>query len=181
MSGRALLATAALLAAAGCAAPRGGGPTAPAARVGETVVLAARPSAGGRYLGSAACRGCHPGAWERWSATAHAAPLAGLPAEAAGDPACLRCHATGYGDALGYRDPSSTPELGAVGCEACHGPGADHALGRWPALVPPPLPGSCAACEANRACRACHTPERSPRFELGRDLERVSCSGGAGR
>ncbi len=82
--------------------------------------------------------------------------------------ACLRCHVTGYGDRLGYRAGGEGPDLANVGCEACHGPGADHGRSAHPELVPTRTGGECPPCEINRICRLCHTPERSPGFDLAR-------------
>ena len=159
---------------AGCAAA--GGP--PVARepapVGAVVVLGAPPAGEGRYLGSEACRGCHPEAYARWRATRHAAPYAGLAAADRGNPACLRCHVTAFADPAG--GAAGAEALAAVGCEACHGPGADHAGSRHPGLVATATGGECPPCEANRICRRCHTPARSPGFELGPALARVACA-----
>ena len=171
---------AAAIAASGCAAGGAGGGAPPSAtRVGATVLLDADPGGGARYAGSEACRGCHPRAWERWRATGHATEFAGLTGTDRGAPACLRCHVTGPGDPRGYREDGGGPDLAAVGCEACHGPAADHAESRHPELIPTATGGECPPCEANRICRLCHTPARSPAFDLAAYLARVSCSGAA--
>jgi hypothetical protein len=176
MRARAAL-TAALAAAiaTGCAAADG---PAPETRVGPLVILAGDPGGGARFAGSGACRGCHREAWERWRASAHAAAFAGLQGPERDDPACLRCHVTGHGDPRGFRADGGGPDLAAVGCEACHGPAADHAGSRHPEFVPTATGGECPPCEANRICRLCHTPARSPAFDLGSYLARVSCGGG---
>jgi hypothetical protein len=161
--------------AAGCA-PRQR--TEGAAPAGSLVVAPAPIGGGERYLGSASCRECHPEAWARWRSTAHAASLGSLLPADREDPVCLRCHATGYGDPRGFRDAAATPELAAVGCEACHGPGAGHARSRYPGRILPGAGSDCPPCEVNRVCRACHTTERSPAFDLGRDLPRIACGGG---
>jgi hypothetical protein len=167
------LAVLALAAAAGCAA---GAP--PPTSVGPAVLLA-RPAGGGvRYVGSEACGRCHPRAYARWRASAHARDYAGLVGADRLDPSCLRCHVTGHGDPLGFA--GAVPGLAGVGCEACHGAGADHAGSAFPELVPTATGGDCPPCEVNRVCRLCHTPARSPGFELARSLERVRC-GDSGR
>jgi hypothetical protein len=157
-----------LLAAAGCAAR-----VAAPLPVGETVLMAQPAGTVARFVGSEACRGCHPSAYARWRATGHAREYAGLPAADRSDPACLRCHVTGYGDPLGLGGGAG--ELAAVGCEACHGAGADHALSAHPGLVPTVTGGECPRCEVNRICRLCHTPARSADFDLARSLELVAC------
>jgi hypothetical protein len=170
LAGRASFVLAAAL-AAGCVAISSGVPLPPA---GPAVLGQAPPEDPRRYLGSASCRACHPGAYERWRATGHALDYAGLPEVSRGESACLRCHVTGFGEPLGYRG-TATPELSAVGCEACHGAGGDHARSAQPAFVPTATGGECPPCEVNRICRLCHTPLRSPEFDLARDLPRVSC------
>jgi hypothetical protein len=162
--------------AAGCAAA----PALVAPRRVGAVVLRERPAGGGvRFVGATACRRCHEEAFAFWRGTRHAASLRSLGEQGARNAVCLRCHATGFGDPLGYR--GAEPELGMVGCEACHGPGADHAFSRYPELVPTAAGSDCPPCEANRVCRGCHTPERSPSFDLGRDLPRVACPAAAAR
>ncbi len=162
----------ALVFAAGCAAP----PRPPSAGpVGALVVRERAAGSGARFVGSGACRGCHPAAYERWARTGHARAFAGLAEPDRRNPVCLRCHVTGYADPLGFGRDDGGSDLAAVGCEACHGPGADHARSGHPGLVPTATGGECPPCEANRICRLCHTPERSPDFQLGPYLSRVSC------
>jgi hypothetical protein len=164
----------ALMLAAGCASAAQAPPA-----VGPLVVLAGPPGDGKRFVGSASCRACHPAAYSRWRATGHAREFAGLPPADRTVPACLRCHVTGYGDPLGYQLAGAAPELGSVGCEACHGAGAEHARSAHPGLVPTATGGECPPCEVNRICRLCHTPDRSAAFDLARALERVVCGEGS--
>jgi hypothetical protein len=166
----------ALLLSTGCAfAAR----TPPA--VGPLVVLEEPAGEGKRFVGSEACRACHPAAYSRWRATGHAGEYAGLPPEERAVPSCLRCHVTGYGDPLGYPIAGAAPELASVGCEACHGAGAEHARSAHPALVPTATGGECPPCEINRICRLCHTPDRSAGFDLARALDHIACGGGSRR
>lgn len=167
---RSLLLCAAVVVAGGCAASAG----APAP-VGPLVVRGAAESGGATFLGSSACRGCHEEAYARWRATRHAREFAGLPPADRQAASCLRCHATGYGEPLGYRSAGETPELAGVGCEACHGPGAGHGRSAHPEFVPTLTGGECPPCEINRICRRCHTPERSAGFDLARALALVTC------
>jgi len=162
----------AMLVAGGCAAAS----VAPApAPVGPLVMREQPDSGGSPYLGSAACRTCHAVTYSIWSSTAHARDYAGLLATDRRLSACLRCHVTGYGDRLGYRSTGESRDLANVGCEACHGPGADHGRSAHPELVPTLTGGECPPCEINRICRLCHTTERSPGFDLEQALSQITC------
>jgi len=162
----------AMMVAGGCAASS----VVPApAPVGPLVVSEQPDSGGARYLGSAACRACHAAAFARWRATGHARDFAGLLSADRRVSACLRCHVTGYGDRLGHPAAGEGQDLANVGCEACHGPGADHGRSAHPELVPTLTGGECPPCEINRICRLCHTPERSPGFDLEQALTKITC------
>ena len=140
------------------------------------LVLREQPDAGGEpFLGSAACRSCHAAAYARWRATGHAGDYAGLAAADRQVSACLRCHVTGYGVRFGYRASDESREMANDGCEACHGPGADHGRSAHPELVPTLTGGECPPCETNRICRLCHTTERSPGFDLEQALSQITC------
>jgi hypothetical protein len=91
------------------------------------------------YVGSKSCKTCHSGEkkgamWEKWMSTAHSKSMASLDSTKGQnkDPKCLACHTTGYGMTGGYKlegldAAMMAPEgLGAVGCESCHGAGADY-------------------------------------------------------
>ena len=108
-------------------------------------VLFAVPGSNGdehAYVGANTCKKCHIREWRSWSETkmANAFELLkpGARAEqrkAAGldpdkdyttDPACVKCHVTGYGKPGGFVDLETTPALVGVGCEMCHGPGGTY-------------------------------------------------------
>jgi len=88
------------------------------------------------YVGSKTCKMCHNTEsqgkiYDKWMSTAHAKAMSVLDSAKGQtkDPTCLKCHTTGYGTATGYDkmpDKQGPEELGSVGCEACHGPGADY-------------------------------------------------------
>ncbi|MFZ5476179.1 MAG: cytochrome c family protein [Myxococcota bacterium] len=115
------------------------------------------------YVGPEACLACHPVAWRD---TAHARAMETLEASrAAFDPACFRCHATGFGHPGGYAG-ARTPALAAVTCEACHGPGSAH--------VAAPGSGYGVLPEDGAACVACHTHDNSPDFRFDAYWARVA-------
>ena len=132
------------------------------------------PAASEPYGGAGLCRGCHEGIYRFWKKTAHAASFERL-REGGGsrDPVCLRCHTTGYGERTGFGDGGNRQDLAAVGCESCHRPATDHAGSSYPGVVSPS--GECAGCDVSRACRFCHTPSRSPDFEMTSYLPKVAC------
>lgn len=108
----------------------GGAAAAPAAK--QPSAPAAAPAAAVKqgYVGVSACAGCHRPEGQAWSATKHSHEFTGLPIQYRGDPSCLKCHVTGYGDTGGYvvgAPRNAAEDFAVVGCEMCHGPGARHA------------------------------------------------------
>jgi 2',3'-cyclic-nucleotide 2'-phosphodiesterase (5'-nucleotidase family) len=116
------------------------------------------------YAGIETCRGCHADEHAQWTATAHARALETL-VEKRKDVefACLSCHTTGAGAEGGYRDAQSTPELAAVGCESCHGPGTEHAA----------KPAKGYGRIELATCIGCHNRENSPRFDYYSYLPKI--------
>ena len=99
-----------------------------------------------KHVGVMACAKCHKGPqmgyqFSKWRMSKHADAYAVLGTPAAstiakemgvkGQPmtqlACLKCHATGYGQPAGGVSESHSVYHG-VGCEACHGPGSDYSF-----------------------------------------------------
>ena len=81
----------------------------------------------GTYAGEALCVRCHFRHTRLWKETAHVGAVDKVPARYKDDATCVACHATGAGQQGGYVTIEKTPKLAGVQCEACHGPGADHA------------------------------------------------------
>jgi len=105
-----------------------------------------------KYVGSQSCAKCHKEIYEKWSKTKHAHALATLAKMGKdSDPACFRCHTTGYTDSGGYLNQKETPHLADVRCEACHGPASMHLDNSRIRLGKPTL----------RTCEGCHTVTRS--------------------
>lgn len=122
------------------------------------------------YVGSGACRECHASEYETWSAQPHANAHATLDAAGKADTSdCLGCHTTGY-DRGGFPArgaPSEHPDLVGVGCESCHGPGANHiapgATRRGTILS---LGDKCDSCVILQICGSCHDDANDPGFEF---------------
>ena len=121
---------------------------------------------GTRYLGVGTCQSCHSAQFEIYSKTAHAHAYATLAAEFVHrDTNCVGCHVTGFGEEGGFggiRMRGAPVDLVDVQCEACHGPGADHARdGTYKA-------------RARESCVRCHTPNDDPDFDFGKDWPKVA-------
>ena len=165
-----------LLAAGGGCAVGGFPPPVGLPAPGVIIIAEGLPRGPSSYGGSELCRTCHDRIFAFWKGTAHAGSMSSLDSTSdRGNPSCLRCHATGYGESTGYGDGREKDGLDAVGCESCHGPAGEHATSRDPSAVTAGGGSDCPPCEVQRLCRTCHTPSRAPDFELGKDLRKVSC------
>jgi hypothetical protein len=134
-----------------------------------------RPSERESYAGSGACRPCHREIYSFWEGTRHAGSLDTLRSRGMEEAApCLRCHVLGYGVESGYRKdrPSS---LGAVGCEACHGPSSKHVSRPGEVMTSGGIRAGCPPCTVNQVCRLCHTTSQDPDFDPGTDFIKVRC------
>ena len=139
---------------------------------------------GHTFVGSQKCGECHTTALAIWENSKHAHALKTLvhPGERTEiprhfDPECLSCHVTGwnpqryYPYKSGYLSREKTPEMEAVGCENCHGPGAQHV-----AAEEGTLPGGADVvakyrlemqlplAKAETTCLECHDHDNSPDF-----------------
>ena len=108
-----------------------------------------------KFVGSDACKSCHPYEDQQWRATAHAHAYATL--EKVGsqfDPECVLCHVVGMEYESGFISQEQTAHLKDVGCENCHGPGSEHVktLGKTKTAGP------------KSSCLNCHTPEKSTEY-----------------
>ena len=130
------------------------------------------------YVGTEACRSCHPSQHRSWSRSPHAAAfrdlahpasdgimrLSGTSVEPLANPICLGCHATATDTEGWERDPTFEVADG-IQCEHCHGRGSEHlerAAGgsvreSGPALRTPTTEDS----------QVCHLPKGSHEAVLG--------------
>ena len=107
------------------------------------------------FVGNAGCVSCHGSQTDQWKTTLHAKARATLEHEdKQHDPECQKCHTTGFGYRTGFATPEATPAMWNVGCESCHGAGAEH-------LDSPDEPyGEISETQ----CITCHTKDNSPDF-----------------
>ena len=123
------------------------------------------------YVGSDACQGCHAKEFETFAAGPHGhAGTTLVTAGKADDLNCLRCHTTGYDRPGGFPAAGSVrnePDLARVGCESCHGPGANHIADgarRIGTIVS--LGDKCDSCVILQICGSCHDNANDPGFEF---------------
>ena len=124
-----------------------------------------------QHAGSESCRGCHESEYETWAASPHAAAVTTLSkAGKSTDADCLACHTTGFGRPGGFpRDGvvESHTDLARVGCESCHGPGAEHVqqgAAKIGTIVS--LGDKCDSCVILQICGSCHDEVNDPGFEF---------------
>ncbi|RYG32576.1 hypothetical protein EON81_20330 [bacterium] len=111
---------------------------------------------GAAFAGNDACLSCHPKAAEVWKGSKHSHAYETLDKDGHGrDPDCVRCHVTGLESKGGFLSRSASAQFAFVGCESCHGPGAEH-------VKNPKAPISRSGAES---CNKCHTGDTSPRFD----------------
>jgi len=124
----------------------------------------AQQAAGAAFIGSAACKDCHEHEYDnfvKFSKKAHARQSvekmsSKLTPEELAD--CYSCHSTGYGQKGGFVDYEKTPQLGDVGCETCHGPGAEHAQSGDTATI--------TRKPSIESCLVCHNAKRIQNFNF---------------
>ncbi len=143
------------------------------------------------YVGAQTCATCHADEYEIWLGTPHsrawvflstpiaeriAAGFEGGPVdEPTRSARCLRCHATAATIEPIYLGSEFHFQEG-IQCEACHGPGGDHALDPDVATLGPDL----AARVDGTTCSLCHPPpashailNRAP-FDRLKGLQRIN-------
>jgi hypothetical protein len=124
------------------------------------------PPAGGAYVGTPGCKNCHLIPYEVWTGSAHSKAyetLQHVTPKRDYDPECVGCHVVGYPHRTGFESIEKTPGLAGVGCENCHGPGADHVK-----ETHKPYHRS-----SERECLVCHTPEQSPQFDFRKHFPKI--------
>ncbi|BBD08621.1 cytochrome c family protein [Desulfovibrio ferrophilus] len=129
------------------------------------VTLAGAVGAGAKqYIGSEACSECHDEQFEHFVSYSkkakswHSIEIMASDLTQAEQESCYECHTTGYGKG-GFVSIKETPELADVGCETCHGPGAEHAESG----------GDTEAIERTpsvEGCETCHNADRVEDFNF---------------
>jgi hypothetical protein len=108
------------------------------------------------YAGTESCATCHKTEHQVWAKSRHSHAFAALETkQRIFDAACVGCHSVGF-QKQGFINIKATPQLANVGCESCHGPGAEH--------VKMPKKGAYPTPAAPALCVSCHDRDNSPDF-----------------
>jgi peroxiredoxin len=128
-------------------------------------------------VGSDACRSCHENEYATWVKSPHGRAVESLRRKGKErDEACLACHVTGFDRPGGFAEGARArdfPDLARVGCESCHGPGAEHVkegADRRATILG--LGDKCDSCVVQQICGACHDEANDPEFRFRID-ERI--------
>ncbi|MCA9217313.1 MAG: cytochrome c family protein [Planctomycetales bacterium] len=142
------------------------------------------PTANAKYVGLTKCAACHFKQYEDWKNSPHGKAYEVLPTKYRNDSKCLECHMTGHTEPAMPSSQAAKHKQVGVSCEACHGPGSNHAnlalsyIGQEKLLTPDAVETLHAAIKktALDQCIRCHTAmahKPHPEFdrtELSRDL-----------
>jgi 2',3'-cyclic-nucleotide 2'-phosphodiesterase (5'-nucleotidase family) len=109
------------------------------------------------FVGVETCANCHTEQKAIWDGTGHAHAMATLESKNEQfDNECVSCHVVGFNKG-GFQSLITTPQYANVQCEACHGPGREHASN----------PGKgYGHMETPVGCTQCHTKPNSPDFDF---------------
>ena len=136
----------------------------------------------GNYVGHQSCSDCHETATHVWRKSNHSKAWQSLQETAKPardfDPECIACHVVGWNTTEllpfkgGFLSEKETPRLTSISCEACHGPGENHA--RAEAGSNATLQGnlrkalrlSVEGGMAKKHCLTCHDGNNSPHFDF---------------
>lgn len=111
------------------------------------------------YISSGACAECHMAQYVQWSASRHRYASDPLPPKVYEfEASCLTCHASSKG-------AGSLPRFQGVQCEACHGPGSEHAA--------KPAKGYGHVGDMTALCSKCHTAKTTPNFDVKAAWEKI--------
>lgn len=128
------------------------------------------------YVGYGECMGCHMTTQGFSLNDAHSHAWQTLQdAGKTRDLDCVPCHVTGW-QAPGGSALANVDKFSAVRCEACHGPGSEHAAD--PAGTK--AAGQVGAVRAE-VCQTCHTAQHSPRFDFVEYRKRLLVAGHGAR
>ncbi|MEM7247242.1 MAG: multiheme c-type cytochrome [Acidobacteriota bacterium] len=125
------------------------------------------------HVAAESCRACHVQEYLAWEGSKHAHAMETLvKAGSEFTPDCTSCHSTGFGQEGGFLSLSETRQLADVQCEACHGPGREHAASGGRVEMGP---------VGEAGCVGCHDPDNSPEFDFATYWPKIAHGSGSGR
>ncbi len=127
----------------------------------------------GPTVGAEACKSCHRAEHRTLKRAPHSKAMRRLVGADAENVECVRCHATPAASGPPAEDLSGYRVDEGVGCEACHGPGTDHAAAPTADNIIG-LGESCPECVIEAICTSCHTPAWDEDWELSSHLEAIA-------
>jgi len=127
------------------------------------------------FIGSQSCGMCHPNELEQWLSTPHAKSYQTLVASGGADrKECNSCHVTGERGRVKHPWAKTPPELQAMGCEECHGPGGPHRSKPFPeASLYSSKEESCMRCH-NPGSAGCSTSWKEPKWNYATALKAIT-------
>ncbi len=133
-----------------------------------------------RFVGSSACGECHEAEFKQWRLTSHSRAIETLRTrDQDHNPECVPCHVTGYGHFNGFHSYEKTPNMVSVGCEVCHGSGADHIAyvnGESMENARAKPDRSYTLAPVVDRCVACHNSRHDPTFDFDEKIGLVDHS-----
>ncbi|MFH1563061.1 MAG: multiheme c-type cytochrome [Nitrospirota bacterium] len=129
------------------------------------------------YVGTNECGQCHQKQYKKWQKSRHSKAFYSLKkAKEEKNPACLKCHTTGYRQDNGFWDTETTPDFINVGCEECHRLRIGHVmLHKTPlidekTIITADKPGK---VNSSGICMKCHTVDKDTKFDFEKDKKKI--------
>lgn len=115
------------------------------------------------YVGSLACKKCHPSIYKIYERSAHARAFKTLKLlDQHENESCVGCHVVGFNEKGGFISEKESPHLRGVGCEHCHGPRKMHAQNPAGSGLEQKKKS---LNTARNVCIDCHKPPHSSNFD----------------
>ena len=126
-----------------------------------------------RFIAADACHECHPEAFATWKELRHAKALDSLRRAQRLVPQCLKCHSELFARTGKFAELA--PEASGIQCVTCHVDTTPtpptRAVGQ--AHMDDPKAGNISRAATEQACRRCHLPSFSPKYDYQAFREKI--------